>query len=311
MRQPFSGGRRQHLFRILQHTGSTHDPASRNIDAHVETPEVVVELGRAQVHAVVPPSQVIELRHTREPLCRLKQGIVPSLGHAMPLSVRSTGELRVPCHLDRSRRLTGDGSRQRDARHRLVHPVGGQLAWGLPPTPGWRIQVYVLAVDRKARNDDTLGVLGRYRRTSGNQPPQDVVIQPQHDLAHLDRTVVVHLDCPGPGDRVSRRVQARLDRVVRFELPIVRSRTPRKVTGARLEGAADNIRKRYVATDGSIGRVVSPAKQFGNPGGRGSRYGLSRDRNRARQKRTQQAQGEDGTDYHLEFSPTFRQGHTS
>ena len=80
---------------------------------------------------------------------------------------------------------------------------------------------------------------------------QDIVIQPQHDLVQLGRAVVVHLDRPSAGNRLGLRVQVRLDRVVGLKLPVIRAGTPRKVTGARLEGAADRIRKRYVATDGS------------------------------------------------------------
>ena len=72
-REPRTLDRCEHLFRILQHAGATHDPPTRHVELYIESTEVVVKLRRAEVLLRIPSAQIVVHGNARKPLRRLKQ----------------------------------------------------------------------------------------------------------------------------------------------------------------------------------------------------------------------------------------------
>jgi len=231
---------------------AAHDPSCRHVDAHIEAPEVVVELCRPEIHLGVPAPEVVVLGEAGEPLGGLEQGVCPALGHPVPSAVVTAGELGVPGHLQGRRGAWGDGLHQGDLGHGLVHALCGQARLFVP-TGRCGVHVHGLAVHRDGGDHHALCGLGRHGEAQRNPWPEEVVIQAQHDTGEFRRAVVVDQHRLLPCDGLRRGVEASGDRVVRLELPVVGAGGARGVPRACLHRLPDRVGDGDVPADGALG----------------------------------------------------------
>ena len=260
--EPLARRRREDLLRVLQHAGAAHDPAAGHVDAARRSGRSCCRTPPGRGRGWCPSRA--DRRTSR------RADTTASAGRACRRSAASCGGRgrsgrRAASCASRSRAFALDfaaiGVGERDARDRLIEARRARAGAAPAPPPRAAAAAARRPAPRRGR---------RPRRSprccvttmpsvfsAGTDAPRGT--RPRKMLWSSRSTISVSscglLLCSAivsrAGDRLRRRIEPRVDRVVGLQLPVVGSGPAGRVARAGVVGAPDRIGQRHVAPDGA------------------------------------------------------------